>query len=97
MPDTIGGAGTRRPVSRHPRTGTPPHQHAILLHELAELIRASGDLGDFNKRQAIELVRSMREWVGTNAPGLLADSLALNTLVEARRAATPDGTSTEAE
>lgn len=72
------------------RTGTPPHQHAILLHELADLMRGTVDIGDLDRRQLVNLLGSMRGWMARHAPRLLDDSRALNSLIEARRAASSE-------
>lgn len=78
------------PSTRRDRTGTPPHQHAILLHELADLMRwtvGTDLMAEHEVRQALD---SMRAWMARNAPRLLDDSRALHTLLEARRAASSE-------
>ncbi len=67
------------------REGTPPHQHAILLHQIAEIARGTGDPESMTKRQLVLAHDCMRAWIVANAVRLLDDSRALHTLT-ARRA-----------
>lgn len=67
------------------RTGTTPHQHAIILHQIAEHIRYTTDVTDRSKSELIEIVDSMRGWMARNALRLLDDSRELHMLREAAR------------
>lgn len=70
----------RRPSKR---TGITPHQHVILLHETAEIVRAGIDNRAGRVTQAEvnalhERLEYLRLWIGRTVPSLLDDSRALN-------------------
>lgn len=65
------------------RTGITPHQHAILLHQVAEIVRSGvvewgGRATRAEVRELHERLEYLRLWVGRTVPSLLDDSRALN-------------------
>lgn len=62
------------------RQGTDPHQHVIILHQIAEIARTNDDPATLNKRQLMARVDYLHSWIVSNAVRLLDDSRALHTI-----------------
>jgi hypothetical protein len=64
-------------VAMSERTGTTPHQHAIILHELANQIRGTVATDAMSKDELLRSLDSMRAFLGGHMVRLLDDSRAL--------------------